>query len=177
MTGSTGLSVKRIEALLDEKSFVEIGSAVKSRATDFNPTPADAPSDGVVCGYGTIEGKRVYVYSQEASVLGGSIGEMHAKKICNLYDLAMKTGTPIIGIMDSTGVRLTESTDALNSLGEIYFKKSMAKGVVPQITAVFGNCGADDRGAADRKSDRDGKTDRDRTGYRTRDGSGHRSRN
>ena len=141
MTGSTGLSVKRIEALLDDMSFVEIGSAVKARATDFNPSPADAPSDGVVCGYGTIEGNRVYVYSQDASVLGGSIGEMHAKKICNLYDLAMKTGTPVIGIMDSTGVRLSESTDALNSLGEVYFKKSMAKGVVPQITAVFGNCG------------------------------------
>ncbi len=141
MTGSTGLSVKRIEALLDEKSFVEIGSAVKARATDFNPAPADAPSDGVVCGYGTIEGKRVYVYSQEASVLGGSIGEMHAKKICNIYDLAMKTGTPVIGIMDSTGVRLSESTDALNLLGEIYFKKTMAKGVIPQITVVYGNCG------------------------------------
>ena len=95
----------------------------------------------MITGYGTIDGNRVYVYSQDAAVLGGSIGEMHARKICNLYDLAMKTGTPVIGIIDSTGVRLQEATDALNALGEIYFKAAMAKGVVPQITAIFGNCG------------------------------------
>ncbi|MBR5420149.1 MAG: carboxyl transferase [Lachnospiraceae bacterium] len=141
MGSSTSLSRGRIDQLLDEKSFVEIGSAIKARATDFNQKPADAASDGVVTGYGTIEGRRVYVYSQDAAVLGGSIGEMHAKKICAIYDLALKTGTPVIGLIDSTGLRLTESTDALNSLGEIYFKQAMAKGVVPQITAVFGNCG------------------------------------
>lgn len=141
MGSSTSSAGRRIEALLDEKSFVEIGSAIKARATDFNPKPADAPSDGVVTGYGTIEGERVYVYSQDASVLGGSVGEMHAKKICAIYDLAMKSGAPVIGLIDSTGVRLSESTDALNALGEIYFKQAMAKGVVPQITAVFGSCG------------------------------------
>jgi len=141
MGSSTSSAGNRINSLLDEKSFVEIGSAVTARATDFNLDPAATPSDGVITGYGTIDGNRVYVYSQDASVLGGSIGEMHAKKICNIYDLAMKTGTPVIGLIDSTGVRLQEATDALNALGEIFFKTAMAKGVVPQITAVFGNCG------------------------------------
>ncbi len=141
MSSSTSQAGRRIESLLDEKSFVEIGSLVRARATDFNMKPDDTPSDGVITGYGTIDGARVYVYSQDASVMGGSIGEMHAKKICNLYDLAMKTGTPIIGILDSSGVRLQESTDALNAIGEIYQKASMAKGVVLQIAAVYGNCG------------------------------------
>lgn len=141
MSSSTSSASQRINALLDEKSFVEIGALVTARATDFNLKQNFASSDGVVTGYGTIDGNRVYVYSQDASVLGGSIGEMHAKKIANIYDLAMKTGTPVIGLIDSTGVRLQEATDALNSLGEIIFKQTMAKGVVPQIAAVFGNCG------------------------------------
>lgn len=141
MSTSTSSASQRIEALLDEKSFVEIGAKVTARATDFNLKQHDTPSDGVITGYGTIEGNRVYVYSQDASVIGGSIGEMHAKKICGIYDLALKTGTPVIGLIDSAGLRLQEATDALNSLGEIYFKQTMAKGVVPQITAVFGACG------------------------------------
>lgn len=141
MSTSTSSASQRIEALLDEKSFVEIGAKVTARATDFNLKQHDTPSDGVITGYGTIEGNRVYVYSQDASVIGGSIGEMHAKKICGIYDLALKTGTPVIGMIDSAGLRLQEATDALNSLGEIYFKQTMAKGVVPQITAIFGACG------------------------------------
>ena len=138
MTSSAGM---RIDALLDEKSFVEIGSAITARSTDFNLKQIDTPSDGVITGYGTIDGNRVYVYSQDSSVLGGTIGEMHAKKICNIYDLAIKTGTPVIGLIDCNGVRLQESTDALNAIGDIYFKQSMAKGIIPQITAVFGSCG------------------------------------
>lgn len=141
MSTSTSSASQRIEALLDEKSFVEIGALVSARATDFNLKQNDTPSDGVITGYGTIDGNRVYVYSQDASVIGGSIGEMHAKKIVGIYDLAMKTGTPVIGLIDSAGLRLQEATDALNSLGEIYFKQTMAKGVVPQITAIFGACG------------------------------------
>lgn len=141
MGTSTSSASQRIEALLDEKSFVEIGAKVTARATDFNLKQNDTPSDGVITGYGTIEGNRVYVYSQDASVLGGSIGEMHAKKIVGIYDLAMKTGTPVVGMIDSAGLRLQEAADALNSLGEIYFKQTMAKGVVPQITAIFGTCG------------------------------------
>ena len=141
MSSSTGSASERINALLDEKSFVEIGAKVTARATDFNLKQKTAPSDGVVTGYGSINGRPVYVYSQDPSVLGGSIGEMHAKKIVKIYDLAMKTGTPVIGLIDSTGLRLEESTDALNALSEVYFKQALAKGVVLQITAVFGNCG------------------------------------
>ena len=141
MSTSTSSASQRIDALLDEKSFVEIGAMITARATDFSLKQNDTPSDGVITGYGTIDGNRVYVYSQDASVLGGSIGEMHARKIANLYDLAMKTGTPVIGLIESAGLRLQESTDALNALGEIFFKQSMAQGVIPQITAVFGSCG------------------------------------
>lgn len=132
---------QRIAALLDDNSFVEIGAKVTARATDFNLKQTETPSDGVITGYGVIDGNLVYVYSQDASVLGGSIGEMHAKKIVNLYNLAMKTGAPVIGLIDSAGLRLQEATDALNGFGEIYLKQSLASGVIPQITAIFGTCG------------------------------------
>lgn len=132
---------KRIMSLLDENSFVEIGAGVTARATDFNMDPKEAAADGVVTGYGLIDGNLVYVYSQDSSVLGGSVGEMHAKKIVNIYDLALKMGAPVIGLIDSAGLRLQESTDALNAFGEIFKAQSMASGVIPQITAVFGNCG------------------------------------
>ncbi|MBQ4068141.1 MAG: carboxyl transferase [Lachnospiraceae bacterium] len=132
---------KRIEALLDDNSFVEIGALVTARSTDFNIAEKNTPSDGVVTGYGVINGNLVYVYSQDAEVMGGSIGEMHAKKIVRLYDMAMKMGAPVIGLVDCAGIRLQESTDALNAFGEIYMKQTLASGVIPQITAVFGNCG------------------------------------
>lgn len=132
---------QRIATLLDENSFVEIGALVTARATDFNLKQTETPSDGVITGYGVIDGNLVYVYSQDASVLNGTIGEMHAKKIANLYDLAMKTGAPVIGLLDSAGIRLQESTDALNGFGEIYKRQALASGVIPQITAVFGTCG------------------------------------
>ena len=91
---------RRIAMLLDEGSFVEIGGAVTARSTDFNLQTKDTPADGVITGYGVIDGNLVYVYSQDASVLNGTIGEMHAKKIVRLYDLAMKTGAPVIGLVD-----------------------------------------------------------------------------
>lgn len=138
---TTSKASQRIMSLLDENSFVEIGALVKARATDFNLKQTDTHSDGVVTGYGVIDGNLVYVYSQDASVLNGSVGEMHAKKITNLYDLAMKTGAPVIALIDSAGLRLQEATDALNAFGEIYLKQTMASGVIPQITAIFGNCG------------------------------------
>lgn len=138
---TTSKASQRIMSLLDENSFVEIGALVKARATDFNLKQTETPSDGVVTGYGVIDGNLVYVYSQDASVLNGSVGEMHAKKITNLYDLAMKTGAPVIGLIDSAGLRLQEATDALNAFGEIYLKQTMASGVIPQITAIFGSCG------------------------------------
>ncbi len=138
---STSKASQRIKALLDDNSFVEIGAMVTARATDFNLKQTETPSDGVITGYGVINGNLVYVYSQDASVLSGSVGEMHARKISNLYDLAMKTGAPIIGLLDSAGFRLQEATDALDAFGTIYRKMSDASGVIPQISAVFGNCG------------------------------------
>ena len=138
---NTTLASQRIASLLDENSFVEIGALVTARATDFNLKQTETPSDGVITGYGVIDGNLVYVYSQDASVLGGSVGEMHAKKIAKLYDLAMKTGAPVIGLIDSAGLRLQEATDALNAFGEVYMKQTLASGVIPQITAIFGNCG------------------------------------
>ena len=138
---SSSKASERILSLLDENSFVEVGALVTARATNFNLSPALTPSDGVVTGYGTIDGNLVFVYSQDPAVLGGSIGEMHARKITSLYDLAVKMGAPVIGLLDSTGLRLQEGTDALNAFGEIYARQAKASGVVPQITAVFGTCG------------------------------------
>ena len=138
---TTSKASQRIAALLDDNSFVEIGAMVTARSTDFNLKQTETPSDGCITGYGVINGNLVYVYSQDASVLNGTIGEMHAKKITNLYDLAMKTGAPVIGLIESAGLRLQEATDALAAFGEIYLKQTMASGVIPQITAVFGTCG------------------------------------
>ena len=132
---------RRIATLLDEGSFVEIGGAVTARSTTFNLQEKAAPSDGVITGYGVIDGNLVYVYSQDASVLNGTVGEMHAKKITRLYDLAMKTGAPVIGLVDCAGIRLQEATDALEAFGQIYLKQTLASGVIPQITAIFGTCG------------------------------------
>lgn len=140
-TTSNVSASNRIEALLDDNSFVEIGGLVKARNTDFNMTQKETPADGVITGYGLIDDALVYVYSQDASVLGGSVGEMHAKKIAKIYDMAMKMGAPVIGLIDCAGLRLQEATDALNAFGELYMKQTLASGVVPQITAVFGNCG------------------------------------
>lgn len=134
-------SRRRIEALLDDNSFVEIGSRITARNTDFNMTAQATPGDGIVTGYGTIEGSLVYVYSQDSAVLGGSVGEMHAKKISNVYKMAMKMGAPVIGLLDCSGLRLQEATDALDAFGQMYLNQTLASGVVPQIAAVFGSCG------------------------------------
>ncbi len=135
------LAGTRITSLLDANSFVEIGADVTARSTDFNMTEKKAPSDGVITGYGVIDGNLVYVYSQDVSVLNGTVGEMHAKKITRLYDMAMKTGAPVIGLIDCAGLRLQEATDALEAFGEIYMKQTLASGLIPQITGIFGTCG------------------------------------
>ena len=132
---------RRIAAMLDAGSFVEIGEAVTARNTDFNMQEKETPADGVITGYGVIDGNLVYVYSQDVSVLNGAIGEMHAKKIARIYDMAMKMGAPVIGLIDCAGLRLQEATDALEAFGGLYLKQSMASGVIPQITAIFGMCG------------------------------------
>lgn len=142
MSNKTQLSAReRINSLLDDSSFVEMGAMVTARSTDFNMQEKETPADGVITGTGSIDGNLVYVYSQDATVLGGAIGEMHAKKISRVYDLAMKVGAPVIGLVDCAGLRLQEATDALEAFGDIYLKQTMASGVIPQITALFGTCG------------------------------------
>lgn len=143
MNNVTAMSAarNRIASLLDAGSFVEIGGEVTARATDFNLQDRETPGDGVVTGYGLIDGNLVYVYSQDTSVLNGSVGEMHAKKIVKMYDMALKMGAPIIGLIDCAGMRLQEGTDAMEAFGSLYRKQASASGVIPQITAVFGTCG------------------------------------
>lgn len=142
MSNNSQLSARqRIDALLDESSFVEVGAYVTARSTDFNLADKETPADGVITGYGVIDTNLVFVYSQDASVMNGSIGEMHAKKIAAIYDMAVKMGAPVIGLIDCAGLRLQESVDALNGFASIYAKQVMASGVVPQISAVFGSCG------------------------------------
>ena len=134
-------AMQRIAKLVDENSFLEIGSNVSARSTDFNLAATKSPSDGVIIGHGLINGNLVFIYSQDASVLNGTIGEMHAKKIASVYDMAMKMGAPVIGFIDCGGIRLQESVDALDGFGQIYAKEVAASGIVPQICGVFGNCG------------------------------------
>lgn len=142
MGDTAHLSAKeRILTLLDNNSFVEVGALVTKRSTDFNLQQKEVPSDGVITGYGIIGGKPVYVYAQDVLAMNGTIGEMHAKKIAQIYDLALKVGTPVIGLIDCAGLRLQEATDALAGFGEVYYKQVLASGVIPQITAVFGTCG------------------------------------
>jgi len=140
-TNNPCLAMQRISKLLDENSFMEIGSLVTARSTDFNLAVEKAPSDGVITGHGLINGNLVFLYSQDASVLNGTIGEMHAKKIVNVYQMAMKMGAPVIGLVDCGGIRLQESVDALEAFGQIYSAQVAASGIVPQICGVFGNCG------------------------------------
>jgi acetyl-CoA carboxylase carboxyltransferase component len=134
-------AMQRIARLVDENSFMEINSLVTARSTDFNLAAQKAPSDGVVIGHGLVEGNLVFIYSQDASVLNGTIGEMHAKKIASVYDMAMKMGAPVVGMIDCGGIRLQESVDALDGFGQIFARETAASGVIPQICAVFGNCG------------------------------------
>lgn len=141
MSNETSTSSAMLSGLLDENSFVELMSAVTAKSTDFNLGSKKAPSDGVITGHGLIDGSLCFVFAQDASVLGGSIGEMHAKKILSIYDMALKAGAPVIGLIDSTGVRLEESFDALEALGSVISAANMAKGVIPQIMCVTGNCG------------------------------------
>ncbi|WP_027421977.1 carboxyl transferase domain-containing protein [Lachnobacterium bovis] len=134
------VAIQRINKVVDENSFVEIGALVTARNTDFNLNCEKTPSDGVVTGYGLIDGNLVYVYSQDSTVLNGSIGEMHAEKICKLYEMALKMKAPIIGFIDSIGVRLQESVDALEAIGKIMTMQSKCKGIIPQYLGVFGRC-------------------------------------
>jgi len=129
---------ERIELLLDEGSFVEIDRFVEHRCTEFGMEKVYLPADGVVTGYGTINGRLVFVYSQDFTVRGGSLGEMHAKKMCKVMDMAMEVGAPIIGINDSGGARIQEGVDSLSGYGNIFFRNTRASGVIPQISIIVG---------------------------------------
>lgn len=131
---------ERILALLDEGSFVEIDAFVKHRCTEFEMAKTEAPGEGVVTGYGTVDGRLVYVYAQDFTVIGGSLGEMHAKKICKVMDMAMKMGAPIIGMNDSGGARIQEGINALAGFGDIFYRNTMSSGVIPQISVIMGPC-------------------------------------
>ncbi|NLW23445.1 MAG: methylmalonyl-CoA carboxyltransferase [Tissierellia bacterium] len=129
---------ERINLLLDEGSFIEIDAFVKHRCTNFGMESTQAPGDGVVTGYGTVDGRLVFVYAQDFTVLGGSLGEMHANKICKVQEMAIKMGAPIVGINDSGGARIQEGVDALSGYGKIFYRNTMASGVIPQISAIMG---------------------------------------
>lgn len=133
-------ALERIERLLDPNSFVEIDGLARHRCTDFGMEIKELPEDGVVTGFGTIDGKTVFVFSQDFAVMGGSIGEMHAEKICDVIDLAIKTGSPVIGFYDSGGARIQEGIDSLSGCGQIFYRNVNASGVVPQISAIMGPC-------------------------------------
>lgn len=131
---------ERITALVDTASFEEIGAFVARRDAPLGLTDEEAPADGVVTGFGQVDGRPVYVFAQDFTVLGGSLGEMHAAKIQRVQDLALKAGCPIVGINDSGGARIQEGVDALNGYGEIFKRNTWASGVIPQITAIMGPC-------------------------------------
>ncbi len=131
---------ERIERLLDADTFIELDRFVTHRCINFGMEEEEAPGEGVVTGYGTIEGRLVYVFAQDFTVVGGSLGEMHAAKICKVQELAMKMGVPIIGINDSGGARIQEAVDALSGYGKIFYKNTLASGVIPQISAIMGPC-------------------------------------
>ncbi len=131
---------ERIEMLLDEGSFEEFDMFVSHRTTDFGLDKQSYLSDGVVTGYGTIDGRLVYIFSQDFTVFGGSLSEMYAQKICKVMDKAMKVGAPVIGINDSGGARIQEGVKSLGGYADIFQRNIMASGVIPQISAIFGPC-------------------------------------
>ena len=131
---------ERLRFLLDEGSFEEIGMLVTHRSTDFGMEKERYPGDGVITGYGTVHGRLVYVFSQDFTVFGGSLSETHAEKICKIMDLAIKNGAPVIGLNDSGGARIQEGVVSLGGYADIFYRNTMASGVVPQISAIMGPC-------------------------------------
>ncbi|NRA99405.1 MAG: acyl-CoA carboxylase subunit beta [Rhodobacteraceae bacterium] len=131
---------ERIELLLDEESFEEFDMFVTHRSTDFGMEEQKYPGDGVVTGWGTINGRMVYVFSQDFTVLGGSVSETHAQKICKVMDMAVQNGAPVIGLNDSGGARIQEGVGSLAGYAEIFQRNIMASGVVPQISVIMGPC-------------------------------------
>ena len=131
---------ERINLLFDEGSFVELDVFVKDRCIRIGMEDVDAPSEGVITGYGLVGGRPVYAYSQDFTVVGGSLGEVHAKKIRKVQDLALRMGAPVVAMNDSGGARIQEGVDALSGYGQIFYRNTIASGVIPQISAIMGPC-------------------------------------
>ena len=131
---------ERLEELLDPDTFLELDAFAQHRATEFGMDQKRPPGDGVVTGWGEIGGRPVYVFAQDFTVLGGSVGHSHGRKICKLFDLALENGAPVIGLNDSGGARIQEGVDALAAYGDIFYRNTLASGVVPQISVIMGPC-------------------------------------
>ncbi|MDQ7029149.1 MAG: carboxyl transferase domain-containing protein [Ardenticatenia bacterium] len=131
---------ERLELLLDDNSFQEIDMLVEHRETNFGMASKRIPGDGVITGYGTVDGRLVYVYSQDFTIFGGSLGRAHADKICKIMDLAMQNGAPVVGLLDSGGARIQEGVVSLGGYADIFLRNTLASGVIPQISAVMGPC-------------------------------------
>lgn len=131
---------ERIDLFLDEGTFVELNPFIEHRATNFGMDKMEGPGEGVVTGYGKVNGRLVYIFSQDFTVFGGALGEMHALKIARIMDLAAKTGAPIIGLNDSGGARIQEGVESLDGYGHIFYRNSIYSGVVPQISVIMGPC-------------------------------------
>src|SRR5947199_4220177 len=131
---------ERLELLLDTGTFNELDMFVTHRSSDFGLDEQKIPGDGVVTGYGQIDGRLVYVFSQDFTVFGGSLSEAHSEKICKIMDLAMKNGAPVIGLNDSGGARIQEGVVSLGAYADIFLRNTLASGVVPQISAIMGPC-------------------------------------
>ncbi len=131
---------ERLDYLLDSDSFVELDPFILHQCTKFDMDKSRILGDGVVTGYGTINGRKVFVYSQDFTVFGGSLGKAHAAKICKVMDLAVKTGTPVIGLLDSGGARIQEGVDSLAGYGDIFYRNVQSSGVIPQISVILGPC-------------------------------------
>ena len=135
---------ERIELLLDPNSFEEFDMFVQHRNTDFGADKNVIPGDGVVTGWGTINGRMVYVYAKDFTVFGGSLSETHAQKICKIQDMAMQNGAPVIGLLDAGGARIQEGVASLAGYGEVFKRNVLASGVVPQISMIMGPCAGGD---------------------------------
>ncbi|MDX8359686.1 MULTISPECIES: carboxyl transferase domain-containing protein [Bacillaceae] len=131
---------ERIELLVDEGTFVELNPFIEHRCNDFGLGNKEGPGDGVVTGYGKVNGKPIYLFSQDFTVFGGALGEMHAKKIANVMDLAVQNGAPFVGLNDSGGARIQEGVLSLDGYGHVFYRNSIYSGVIPQISVIMGPC-------------------------------------
>src|ERR1700712_461423 len=131
---------ERVNLLLDAGSFEEIGALVLHRTKDFGMEEQQYYGDGVITGYGTVNGRLIYAFAQDFTVFGGALSETHAEKICKIMDLAMKTGAPMVGLNDSGGARIQEGVRSLGGYADIFYRNVQSSGVIPQISAIMGPC-------------------------------------